>query len=168
VGGAWLLTSQVCSWLAARDVTAALDALPRERVALLERAVRIDPRSGRALFDLGIARFEAGDREGALEELMRASHLAPGPTTAVALATAHVAREDPEGAIGPLRQATRWHPASFRANANLASVLTTVGDFSNAEKYLARARAVYPGHPRLAEISERLRREQSEVGSQLR
>ena len=67
-----------------------------------------------------------------------------------------------EGALGDAvkayRQALRLNPGSFRARANLASTLTTLGELDAAARQLSGARELFPGHPRLREMEERLRR----------
>ena len=54
----------------------------------------------------------------------------------------------------------------FRAHANLASVLTTLGRYEMAEQHLDHARSLYPGHPRLAQIADRLHRAEHDAATE--
>jgi O-antigen ligase len=60
----------------------ALDAEPRERRDLLLRAVELDPANAAAVLELGTARLELGERDGALREFERAERLDGGLATA--------------------------------------------------------------------------------------
>jgi predicted CXXCH cytochrome family protein len=56
---------------------AAMPAREREALRALERAVELMPTHARAHYNLGLLRDRAGDRNGAIEMLLRASDLAP-------------------------------------------------------------------------------------------
>ena len=166
VGTAWLLTIEARTWVAERWVTAARDALPQERLAHLRGAVKMQPSCGRAQFELGLAWLETGNAPGAIAALERASILSPGPTTLVALGNARVRGGDPGAAAETYHRAIALHPGSFRAHANLASVLTTLGRYEMAEQHLDHARSLYPGHPRLAQIADRLHRAEHDAATE--
>jgi tetratricopeptide (TPR) repeat protein len=85
---------------------------PARRIALLERAKGIDPASFNVLASLGYARFDAGDRVGALEEWLSASKLFPDdPAVWCDLAWGYVSLDQPRKAKQALRKAVALDPA---------------------------------------------------------
>ncbi|MCC6557549.1 MAG: O-antigen ligase family protein [Polyangiaceae bacterium] len=165
VAAALLLAAGARTWLAARRITRARDAAPPLRLTLLERAARLDPSSGEAALALGLARLELGDAEGALRDLERSRPLLANVGTDVAIGNAHLARGAPDRAAAAYARALAWNPGSFRAHANLTEALTQLGRLDEAAAHLAAARALWPGHPKLALIAERLRRARVDAGA---
>lgn len=158
LAAAWLLSISVSGWLAARRLTSARSALPGERSALLDGAARLDPRSGEIALARGLLALETGDAEAALPELRRARRLLANVGTDVALGNAEVLLGRPEAALVAYDAALRRHPGSFRARANVTQPLLSLGRLEEAERHLAVAAALWPGHPRLAEMAEQVRR----------
>ncbi len=159
---ALLLAAAVATWLGARKLTRAREGLlPSERIAALTSATRLDPRSGEAALALGLARLEAGDPTGALADLDRSRALLANIGTDIAMGNAHLLAggpRAPERAASAYRRALARHPGSFRARVNLAEALLELGALGEAEEHLAAARSIYPGHPKLALVAERLRK----------
>jgi len=153
-----LLPAAARSWLSSRLLSRARSADLSERMTLLGRAVEIDPRSGEAALLQGLARLELGDATGALGELERSRGRLANLGTDVAIGNAHVVRGDPAQAIEAYRRALARHPGYFRAHANLAEALRRAGRLGEAERHLAIARQLQPGHPKLARIAEQLRK----------
>jgi O-antigen ligase len=156
---ALLLATAVATWLGSRRLTRAREGLlPEERLAALSSAVRLDPRSGEAALALGLARLELGDPRGALLDLERSRALLANIGTDIAIGNAHLAAGSPERAASAYRRALARHPGSFRARLNLAEALVELGAHREANEHLTAARSIYPGHPKLALVAERLRR----------
>jgi tetratricopeptide (TPR) repeat protein len=162
-GTALLLAASVGAWLSARCLTSARDALPAERLPLLLRAARLDPRSGEAALVLGLAHLELGDAPAALRELARSRSLLANIGTDIAIGNAHMLAGAPERAIAAYTRALARHPGYFRAHANMAEALTSLGRLTEAEAHLATAQSLWPGHPKLPLIAERLRRARIEA-----
>lgn len=165
VAAAILLAAAARSWIAARWVSAARDAAPATRVSLLERAARLDPWNGEAALSLGLARLELGDAAGALPELLRSRELLANVGTEVAIGNAQVALGEPERAAAAYARALRWSPGSFRAHANAVEAMVRLGRLDEADRHLAAARSLWPGHPKLGPITERLRRARVDAGT---
>jgi tetratricopeptide (TPR) repeat protein len=155
---AWLLAVSAGGWLAARKLTAAKEALPEARAALLSRAARVDRRSGEIAVEEGLLALAQGDGEGALRELRRSRALLANVGTDVAIGNAEVLLGRPERAITAYEAALRRHPGSFRAHVNLIEPLLALGRIDEAEHHRAVAAKLWPGHPRLAEMSDRIQR----------
>jgi tetratricopeptide (TPR) repeat protein len=163
-GSALLLAIAASTWLGARRLTSAReDLLPEARLPVLASAARIDPRSGEAALALGLAKLELGDPAGALHDLERSRPLLANIGTDVAIGNAHAASGDPSRAAAAYRRALARHPGSFRAHVNLADALARLRAFDEAEAHLAVARALWPGHPKLAAVAERARRARIEA-----
>jgi tetratricopeptide (TPR) repeat protein len=158
VSAALLLAIAVGGWMAARRLTAAKEALPSARRALLASAARLDPRSGEALLERGLLELEEGDAEAATLALRRSRALVANVGTDVAIGNAEVLRGDHEAAVEAYLAALRRHPGSFRAHANITQALLALGRIDEAERHLAIAAALWPGHPRLGEVAEQIKR----------
>jgi hypothetical protein len=52
----------------------------------------------------------------------------------------------------------------FRAHVNLAEAFQRNGDLEEASAHLAIARDLYPGHPRIPPIAERIEKARAERG----
>jgi Tfp pilus assembly protein PilF len=152
-----LLPRALASSVAARLVARADAAEPAERLGLLQAAVRTDPRSAEAELRLGLAQLELGTPAPARGHLERARELAASVGAEVALGNAELALGRPGEASACYRRALGLDPGSFRAHANLAEALRQAGLLDEAESELRAARSLQPGHPKLAEIAERVR-----------
>lgn len=155
---ALLLAGATGGWLAARRLTAAKEALPDDRAPLLASAARLDPKSGEIALETGLLELESGDAEGALGSLRRSRPLLANAGTDVAIGNALVLLERHEAALAAYEAALVRHPGSFRAHANIPSPLIALGRLDEAARHLAVASSLWPGHPRLPDMTERLRR----------
>lgn len=158
VASSVLLAVGVAAWLACRWETAARDALPGDQEAWLERAVQLDDRSGQAALSLGLLRLETGDARGALTMLAASRDRLANVGTDVAMGNAWMQLGEPAKAERSYERALRRHPGFFRAHANQVEALRAQGKLEEAEQHMAEARRLYPGHPKLAEMEEALRR----------
>lgn len=159
---ALLLSVAASTWLGARKLTQAREGLlPEERIKTIAAAAKIDPRNGETALALGLAYLEIGDATSALSELQRSRALLANIGTDIAIGNAHLLAGKPdasERAAAAYRRALARHPGSFRAHVNLAEALIEMGARGEAEEHLAAARSIYPGHPKLALVTERLRK----------
>jgi tetratricopeptide (TPR) repeat protein len=158
VAAALLLAPALSGWIAARRLTAAKEAAPTERRALLASAARLDPRSGEIALEQGLLDLESGDPEAALASLRRSRPLLANVGTDIAIGNAETQLGRFEAARGAYEAALRRHPASFRAHANITPALLALGRLDEAEEHLAIAAALWPGNGRLAEMGEQIRR----------
>ena len=156
---ALLLAAALGSWLSARLQTQARDASPALRRALLERAADLDERNGQVWLTLGLDRLELGEPKAAVPLLQRSRDRLANVGTDIALGNAWVEAGEPQRAEPCYRRALALHPASMRAHANLAEALRLQGKLDDAEHHLDLALQLYPGHPKLAELRERLRQD---------
>jgi tetratricopeptide (TPR) repeat protein len=140
-------------WFGARLATTARDADPEQKIALLSRAARVDPRSGEIAFALGLAHLERGEPTAAVSALERSRPLLAQVATDVALGNAHLLAGDANAAAATYDRALRLDPGSFRARANLAVALRRLGRAAEADEQLRLARQLWPHHPALAEIA---------------
>jgi tetratricopeptide (TPR) repeat protein len=163
---ALLLSVSVRSWLSARLRTAAIEAQPADRLALLGRSARIDPGSGESALDLGLARLEAGDPDGALVELMRARRLMANMGTSIAIGNAELALDRPDLAEVSYREALSFHPGSMRARTNLADALRRLGRFDEADREAAVALQLSPGDARIQALIDRIHLERMDAATQ--
>jgi tetratricopeptide (TPR) repeat protein len=159
-----LLAASARSWLGARLRTRANDELLEARVATLARAALLDPASGETALDLGLARLEIGDAEGALASLERARRLLANVGTSIAMGNAQLALGRADLAEAAYREALAWNPGSFRAQADLADALRVLGRFDEAEARAKIALSLSPGDERVRELIDRIHRERMEVG----
>lgn len=148
------------AWVADRRVAAARDALPEDRLRALSAAIRLDPTNGEALLDRGllVTATERPTLDLALADLRRSRALLANVGTDVALGNALVRAGQWEDAVLAYERALRLHPGSFRAHANVAEPLLLLGRLDEADRHLAVAAELFPGHPKLAELVERARR----------
>lgn len=153
-----LLGPSTAHWFARRWETFAQDAEPAERIALLSRAVRLAPSSGEAWLDLGLARQELGDCEGAVEALDRSTRLLANVGTYVAMGNALIDCGRVEQAVDTYERAIALHPGGFRARANLVEALRRLGRYEQARRELQVAKTIYPGHPKIRELGDRVER----------
>jgi tetratricopeptide (TPR) repeat protein len=151
------------SYLAARLRTQALDALPAARLPLLAKSARLDPGSGESALDLGLARLEADDPEGALSALRRSRALLANVGTSIAIGNAELARGKPELAEPAYLEALALHPGSLRAHADLAEALRQLGKLDEAESHARTALSISPGDARLRELVDRIHRDRMDA-----
>lgn len=156
LSAAMLLAPAVSAWLGARLSSRARDAAPVQRAALLARAARVDPRSGEIALARGLDALLLGEPAAALPELQRARGLLANIGTDVAIGNAELGLGHPDAAVAAYQRALRRHPGSFRAHANLAMAYGQLGAQQGARAHLAIARALQPGHPKLAEMAQQL------------
>ncbi len=155
---AWLLALSTGRWVSDRWQTEARDAEPLQQSKLLERAVRLDSSSGTAWLALGLAELARGDCDRAVEALERSSERLANVGTHVALGNAWMTCDSPERAARAYEAAIHLHPGSFRARANLVEALRMLGKYDEAREQLRAAQSIYPGHPKLREMGDRLQR----------
>lgn len=154
---ALLLRSASAAWLAERDYSLADAAEPWTQRARLERAFRRQPSAPQLGLVLGVTRLQQGDAAGAERALEAAVSLRPSVAGLVALGNARLELGKAAAARRAYERAVALAPTSFRARISLASALITATDLAGAERQLAAARQLYPGDPRVAELTERLR-----------
>ncbi len=133
-------------------------ALPALSQPLIGKAASLDTQHGQAALLLGLWELDHGDPARAVSELQRSASLLANPGTPIALGNAFMALHQPERAITAYSQSLAWNPASFRAHLNLALALMDTRNYSEAEHHLSAARALFPGHPKLAQAAEYLRK----------
>jgi tetratricopeptide (TPR) repeat protein len=118
----------------------------RDSRALYARAVAVSPRDSIMLFNLGNARREGGDLEGATRAWRRALEIDPGRAEARVqwgLALAQAGRADE--AERQYRLALESAPELAAAHHNLAVLLAERGDLDRAIEHFERALAAEPG-----------------------
>jgi tetratricopeptide (TPR) repeat protein len=155
---ALLLAASVSTWVAARRLTAAREALPGARRALLASAARVDPADGEIALEQGLFELASGDPEAALVALQRSRALLGNVGTDVAIGNAEMRLGRPEAALAAYEAALLRHPGSFRAHANASEPLLALGRLDEAERHLTLAAQLWPGNAHLAEMWEQLRR----------
>jgi tetratricopeptide (TPR) repeat protein len=158
-----LLPNALLAFLSNRARAAALEAPPERRLELLERAARLDPTDAAVSLELGTARLELGNVDGALRDLRHAERLARDPASAAALGNALVARRDLVGARLSFARAVALNPGSFRARVGLAETLRRLGRFNDAETHAAVAAALLPGDARARELLDRIREQRTDA-----
>ncbi len=152
------MAAALAGWMATRWETEARNALLDTRMTLLQRAIRLDGRSGQALLSLGLAKLELGEPKEAIPLLERSREKLANVGTDIALGNGWLESGDAVRAERSYRRALVMHPGSFRGHANLAEALRAQGKLDEAGRQLALAKRLYPGHPKLPEMEERLRR----------
>lgn len=116
--------------------------------ACYERIVAADPADWEIWNNLGNARREAGDLDGAIEALGRARQLRPGLAPiqlnyAMGLAAAGRLEES----VGPYAEAARLDPGNPGPRLELGKLLRHLGRPAEAIEPLGRAAALAPGEP---------------------
>ncbi|MBL8720068.1 MAG: O-antigen ligase family protein [Myxococcales bacterium] len=147
VGAAALALAFAVRARIADHLVARAELEPEHRVALLGRAVRVDPWSAEATLRLGLARLDAGDALVAVSVLRRARLLEVSVAGELALAGAWDAVGDRAAAEVATRRALGLHPGSFRGWLDLASLLRARGMLDDATRALEAARSILPHHP---------------------
>lgn len=125
----------------------------REAIALLERAVRIDPAHAIAWFNLGYLQQELGEDENALHSFERAIALDEKLDLAwygKALSLMRLGRVDE--AIGPLKKNTELQPMSPYGYYQLAHAWSKLG---KPERSIATIRQLSRFEPKVAKQLER-------------
>ena len=152
---AWRATARIPRTVAIAAATAALFGLGartaartrdwHDDAALFRSAVRAEPDSVLAHFNLGVALKDLGDLDGAREEWLRALALKPEDAgTHAQLGTLAAVRGDYAEAEAHYRTALRADPSLAEAQLNLARICERT---SRPEEALARYRAVLEGRP---------------------
>lgn len=157
---AFLLQDATRAWLSTRQRTLARDADPRDHLARLAKSTRLDPASGAARFELGLARLQAGDARGALDELERADRSFADVGTRLAIGAAHLTLADGVGAERAFDRAKFWNFGSFRARLGRAEALFQQQRLDEAEREAASARKLMPGEPRGRALLDAIREAQ--------
>jgi tetratricopeptide (TPR) repeat protein len=160
-----LLAGATRGWVAQRRLTAALAAAPEEQGALLASAARLDPTSGEIALERGLRALDLGHPDEASSELRRSRVLLANVGTDVALGNAALLLGDAEGSLGWYEAALARNPGSFRAHANISQPLVALGRLDEAERHLAIAAALWPGHLHLLEMKDQLQRARVERGA---
>lgn len=142
--GPWPVAGPLVLLLAAGAV--ARNETWRDPVALLEQDVAAWPALTRPLLNLGAARYERGDLDGAEAALRRLVALDPGDARGWSnLCQVAVARGDAEVAVDAGRRAVAADPACFSCRQNLGAALLTAGDPAAAAEAFRGAALLAPG-----------------------
>jgi protein O-GlcNAc transferase len=113
----------------------------RQAVKDFERAVELNPGLARAYLELGLARVELQDHQGALEALRRAAELAPeDPDAQYELGLQYLRMGQPHQSLDPLKAASRLRPDHRGVLLALARALRAVGRAEEARPVLERIR----------------------------
>ncbi len=153
-----LARAALAGWLGTRALHAAEGADPTDRHRKLVSATRLDPRSGDAAFALGVECARLGDLECARTELERSRGLLANVGTDIALGNVALRAGDREAAVRAYRRAVALHPGSFAGHVALAAALVEHGQDVEGARHAELARRVYPGHPKLTQLDERIGR----------
>lgn len=113
--------------------------------AWFKSALRIDPLSPDAHFNLGTLAYQTGDREAALAHYYKALELdATSSSARNAIATVHLSSGKTQEAMVLLRQSTRLDPGDADAWKLLGTARARSGDFTAAIAALKRAVKIDP------------------------
>ncbi len=119
-----------------------------DAIALLSKAVSLDPGHAEPHFRLGLAYRDAGDPQAAIEELTAAVRLRPEHADAHAALGILLRNGDrPAEALPHFREAARYAPESAEAHTNLGLALIEAGQSDEAVSEHRRAIALEPGRP---------------------
>ena len=152
-------------WLATRSATRAEELHGRERLARLEHAASLDPHSGEIALSVGLARLEQGDAEGALEALDASRAYLASLGAEIARGNALMQLNRPREAVRAYTRALTWHPASLKAWVNRGVAALQLGELASARQCVDRVRKVWPGHPRVRELEEKVAHAERESAS---
>jgi tetratricopeptide (TPR) repeat protein len=126
-----------------------------DAISAHQQAVQLDPTFHEAWNNLGIAHFNAGHIERAVECVEKALELKPEYAFAFgSLGGIEIHRNEPERAIEYLQKAIRLYPGMAVAHSNLALAYGMMGRFEQAEVALKHAVAL--GYRNWKEIRARL------------
>ncbi len=121
---------------------------PADAIALLSKAVSLDPGHAEPHFRLGLAYRDAGDPQAAIEELTTAVRLRPEHADAhAALGILLRGGNRSAEALSHFREAARLAPESAEAHTNLGLALIEAGRPDEAIAEHRRAMALEPGSP---------------------
>ena len=130
-------------------VLLAQNGRPADAVAVLLKAVAVDPGNAEAQFRLGLAWQDAGQPQAAIEALETAVRLRPGHADAhVALGILLRGEGRSADALPHFREAVRYAPDSVEARTNLGLALMEAGQPEAAAAEHRRAVALAPDSPR--------------------
>lgn len=143
-----------------REGLAAADAGRLDQaIEKFQQAIRVNPSSKQAYYNLGIALMQRGRGEEALRSYGAALQLDPSSVEVrnnAAVALAQMGRVD--DAIGQLSEIIRLKPGNVDAHVNLAILLAQKGQTAVAEKHLAEALNIQPDNATAKEVRQRLGR----------
>jgi len=121
---------------------------PADAIALLSKAVSLDPGHAEPHFRLGLAYRDAGQLNPAIEELRAAVRLRPDHADAhLALGALLHGENRTAEALQHFRAAARHAPGSVEAHTNLGLALIEAGETDEAIAEHRRAIALAPGSP---------------------
>ena len=119
-----------------------------DAIALLSKAVSLDPNHAEPHFRLALAYRDAGEPQAAIEELTAAVRLRPDHADAhMALGTLLRGENRTAEALQHFREAARHAPGSVEAHTNLGLALIEAGQPDEAIAEHRRAIALAPGSP---------------------
>lgn len=118
-----------------------------------DQALARNPRHSDALIGRSRLRMAAGDLEGAVADLTLANQVQPSPELASELAALSARSNDPERALGPLRERVRVEPASRAARRDLAEMLVRAGKLDEAKSQTDALVALAPNDPASHEMA---------------
>lgn len=143
--GALLLAQALAGWFASRLATTAHAEAPIQSRRLLERASRLQPAQSEYALELGLARRDSGDLDGALRSLERAVTLGGDVASFVALGNVALDANDPARSRTAFEGALRRNPGALRAHVGLGEALRRLGDLDGAERHTRIALELRPG-----------------------
>ena len=161
----WVPAAAVALCAALAAVTVRRNQDWRSDTALFESALRVDPRSTDARYNLAIARLDAGDGDGARREWERTLAVDPGHAGALAqLGTWHAQRGDLATAGWYFERVLAVNPRDVETRFNLALLLERLGRRDDAlrhyQEFLRLDPVDYPDLvPRVQERIQKLERE---------
>ena len=151
-----LLPASLAHLRAVRARTAAERTVPPERTGALARALALDDGDAETWLAVGLDALDRAEPAKAFPALERSRALLASVAAEVATGHAHVLAGEPAAAESAYRRALALHPGGVRARAGLAEALRRQGRLDEARVALDVARRLSPGHPRLADLAERI------------
>lgn len=143
-------------WLNLAIAEAGLNNLPAARKAI-DRAVALSP--GQARGHLSRAEICAKQRDlvAARESALTAAELAPEDAQAfLILAETNVRLGQPAEACAAFERVSALNPRFLPSRVSAASLYLSAGRFADAERMIAEAEAIAPGHERVVQVRSRL------------
>lgn len=132
------------AWLAQAD-GALRSGNPVAAISLYEKVVRDDPRNARAFRNLGVARGELGDAEGAVRDIQTSARIDPADGDIHLVLGEHLARAGrPAEAEAAFREAVAREPGNGGAQLALAELLRAGGRCEAALPFYAAAVELRP------------------------
>ncbi len=120
---------------------------PREAVPPLEQALTVEPRHGRALENLGLARLMLGEFSAAERALRAAAALAGAPASVwMRLGAAILNQGRAAEAIEQLQRALKLEPQNADIHLNLGQASAQTGDAAAAQRHFETVLRLAPEH----------------------